>query len=483
MLEKLYIAREALQVHKSVITTATYKQQAKVDDQRFRLTFYQALSSLIKKHPALCCYFTGQDVAHPTFRRLGSICLTDVLEITSLTSGQTLAQKLQQLHDQPRNMDGKPLWKLVVVKEESPSTDTEVQNKLHTIFVYHHAIGDGLSGVAFQKTLFRELQDIDKPEGLGSGAPPTITTAPDIRLLEPVEKLTPLPLSWSFLLHQVLQEYGPSWLSGSKEDPSWTGAALPPSPADKSTQYISRLRIATIPASDLSLLLTACKPHSVTLISLLTASIVSSLSTALPSAASFRGTTPYTLRRVSKTSMDAMTNQTTAFETSYDSTLLARFRSGTASTDSTTHREALWATASFFQAQLSAELAKNGRDTLAGLLPYVSDSVAFYRKKFGRPRETTFEVSNVGAVQMGIGRVGSMGSSGARKLEALGWEVQSLTFSQGAQPVGAAFSVNVASVPGGPLRLAVSWQEGVIEENIIDEVVRDFEKLSQLVAD
>jgi hypothetical protein len=213
-------------------------------------------------------------------------------------------------------------------------------------------------------------------------------------------------------------------------------------------------------------LLEESKKHSVTLTSILTAALVSALADALPEAPRFLGMTPYTLRRVTGTSMNDMVNQTSAFETSYQADFLDRIRKASNAIE---RIESLWNTARYFHAQMQDELARCPRDNLVGLLPYVSDYVKYYQKKIGKAREATWELSN-----LGILRTTQESLPGS-------WRLENMTFTQGAQPVGPAFAVNCVSVQGGPLTMAITWQDSVVPGNIIDILVHDFTDLPRLL--
>ena len=463
MLEKLYTARQVLGIYNSVIVTATYKFQSKLSDTSLYSLFGATVSGLIHRHPSLCCTFEGERTLEPKFKGLRTIEVNDVLQIVDLEEGEGLAQKLQELHDQQWSVDEKPLWKLLVMKEErqiasEPSIGSEL---LYIAFVYHHVIGDGLSGAAFHRSLLRELRNVEHT-GQDLQVPKAINTPVSINLIDPVEKLVTLPLSWLFLIKQAAQEYAPQWLTGAPS-PLWAG--LPVQTLDE-CPFRSRVRIISIEADKVQSLLKEGKKHNVTLTSLLTAAIVSSLAVALPEASRFVGMTPYTLRRVTGTSMDDMVNQTSSLVTSYVDDFLDCFRKHSNVRERV---ENFWNAATYFHAQMQDELERCPRDNLVGLLPYVVDYVKYYQKKIGKPREVTWELSNLGVFKT------------YPELLSESWKLENMTFTQGAQPVASAFSVNCASVQDGPLTIAITWQESIVHEGIIDALAHDFTTLPLLV--
>lgn len=332
------------------------------------------------------------------------------------------------------------------------------KSKIHIALVYHHVIGDGLSGIAFHQSLFRELQAMGQKGQTPQHTPVSISTPTSINLTEPIEKLIPFPLSWTFMMKKLLEEYAPHWLIGS---PTTFWAGLPAKRLDE-LPYRTRVRLVNIQPDNLDRLIQAGRQHGVSLTSLLTATIVSALANKLPAASSFVGLTPYTLRRVTGTPVDEMVDQSTGFETPYPVDILDNIRESSSAAE---RLESLWATAIYFHKQMHSELAKCPKDNLVGLLPYVIDSVAFYRKKFGKAREATFELSNLGVFKPTPG------------LPSKTWTLDSMTFTQGAQPLGTAFTVNCVSVQDKSITLAITWQDRIVNEDVIDAVARGFTEL------
>lgn len=517
MLEKLYTARQVLGIYNSVIVTATYTIPSIHTKNDIYSMISGTIPALLWRHPALCSYVEGQATSSPIFRRVDTVRVSDVLQVLDLEieKDELLVRKLEELHDQPWLLDAKPLWKLVVLREPPPpnSASRTSEQQLHIAFIYHHVIGDGLSGLAFHKSLLNELSRsmLSSPAADPSPIPSVITVPNAIKLIEPIESLIPFPVSWSFLAKQILNEYAPRWLVGAQA-PIWAG--LPVQSPDKLPSR-SRLRVVSIPAHEVAVLLEECRKQGVTLTCLLTASVVGALgSTWLdpgPEAVmelrlgierqldlgkeieieidvprlALKGITPYSLRRASGTSNDEIANQISAFSTDYPAALLARIRaalsspSSSPSSSSSTPDKAIfvqvmWEIARTLHAQMQTELATCPRDNVVGLLPYISDYLAFYTKKFGGKREASFEVSNLGAFE-GLGE-----GQGQRNANP-GWKLQDLIFTQGAAPTGPAININVVGIRGGPLTVAVGWQEGVVREAVVQALVRGLENLPGLL--
>lgn len=462
MLEKLYTARQVLGIYNSVVLTATYAVPPELEAYSLYSVLCAAIPGLLRRHPPLCCFVEDQRTPEPKFKRLKAVHVKDVLQVLVLEMGRSLSQELQELHDQEWLEGSKPLWKLVVMREPLIPHETDLYSQLHIAFVYHHVLGDGMSGCALHESLLQEIESIGQTSGDWLEVPTAIDVPTSPSLIEPIEKLTALPLSWPFLAKQIAKEYASRWLVAAP-GPIWAG--LPVKSLDI-CPYRSRVQLVTIPADGLVTLLEESKKHSVTLTCLLTAAIVSKLAQALPEAPSFLGITPYTLRRVTGTSMDDMVVQISSFETRYSADLLSRIRKASGPTEQLTN---LWNIAVYFRDQMQDELVRCPRDNPVGLLPYLSNYTEFYSKKFGRAREATFELSNLGVFERP-----KESSSGS-------WRLENMIFTQGAAPVGPAFVVNVASVQGGPLTIAITWQDTVVNDMLVDALGQAFAELPYLL--
>jgi hypothetical protein len=195
-----------------------------------------------------------------------------------------------------------------------------------------------------------------------------------------------------------------------------------------------------------------------------------SLALAVADAPSFVGNIPYNLRPVTGIDFATMTNQVSMMETTYSTDLLTSLRNTVISKDMSLDGHPLFLEAAKESARLRDHIANCVNDNPLGLLPYVSDHRDFYRKKLGKNRETTFEVSNVGTIQPQPQIPGS-------------WRIERAMFSQGAAVVGQGFSLNVASVQNGPTTIVFSWQRGIIEDGILRATVSDFENSVNILSE
>lgn len=445
-----------------MIVTCRYRLGKSLQSPELQDLLFVALSRVTARHAALCCSILDEETEEPAFGLLQSIDLRDVVTFIQLEGPDYLAHHLEQLHDERwTNLERLPAWKLVIFRH----ADADPGDHVDIVFVFHHGLADGLSGAAFHRSLLHELRDTTSSRQEDVDVPKVIDVSRSTQLTDPLEALVQLPLSWGFLAGQIFREYGPRRLFGSSTT-LWAGARRE---TLEKIPYRSRLRILSIPADTVEKLLNAARSEAITLTSVITATLVVVLADLLPAAERFVGTTPYTMRRVCGTSMDTIVNQTSGFETSYSKSLLAEIRTSSKSFPHSTSR--IWKVARYFHNNLKTEIGRAPKDNPVGMLPYISNYHKFCQGKLSQQREVTFEVSN-----LGLFNPANHGDN--EDQEKKSWTIEDILFSQGAQVLGSAFAVNCASVRGGSLNLAFSWQEGVVDESFIDTIVREFEHMT-----
>lgn len=92
---------------------------------------------------------------------------------------------------------------------------------------------------------------------------------------------------------------------------------------------------------------------------------------------------------------------------------------------------------------------RSERDQIVGLLRFVSDFKGYLLGRLGGVRDNTFEVTNIGVLDGGLGN----GEGKAR--------FDDMVFSSGLCTYGDPFCVSVVSVKGGRMTVGVNWVTGV----------------------
>jgi hypothetical protein len=153
---------------------------------------------------------------------------------------------------------------------------------------------------------------------------------------------------------------------------------------------------------------------------------------------------------------------TTAYTHKISPSTLSELRDGSQGPNDS----AIWDLTTKIGSELKNRLAKLPEDDILGLLAWVSDWFKRAKEMQGKPRDTTWEVSNLGSMPCRPARTGAGND---------GWKLRRSIFTQSGNAIGAAFDVNVSSVAQGPLTLTLTWQEGIVEGALMDGLAKDLD--------
>ncbi|VDB94298.1 unnamed protein product [Peniophora sp. CBMAI 1063] len=411
---------------------------------------YNALHDVIAQHPPLALGVQDESSPSVRFVRLSSFDLERLVHVEPLRDEVTRQRALNQLIEARLStrfgdLEALPLWRLVVFLPPE-AEDASAPGEVDIVLFIHHGIADGGSAVIFMQALlaaFNAAAARQPFEPLG-----TIVTPPKAALLPSIESLHALPVSFFTLLGMVWRSWFPASRAGL-----WTGK--PVFRPEDTVQ--TRHAIRVFPAETAAKLLSAARAHKVTLTPLLEALVARALFDSLPDdghAKRLAASCPINMRAF----MPDLKHTIGVFVASDEH----EFVRGGADAD-------VWKDAERLGSQLARTVAyiKQGKHVNTGLLRYMGDMRQNFEKKVGKPRDRSFEVSNTGSVD------GSGGEQGS-------WSMKQLMFTQSGSITGEALTFSVSSVRGGPMTVAVSWVEGVVDEPVVDKTL---EKLVSLVND
>ncbi|KAJ5241985.1 uncharacterized protein N7469_000312 [Penicillium citrinum] len=437
-LEKYSTARHQVGFYLNLAVAATYtlpkEYTLSIKDYVFK-----ACAAVIEEHPILSAIPAADDTQEPYFVRLPTIDLNQVVQFTQrqqkssnstltgdndLTPDLDLQAVLQSEHNKPFAAPN-PFWRLHVL------LDKEDNSRFTVALILHHALGDGTSAKSFHLSFLCALRSTSDGE-----ISHTVMT-PQVPLLPNIEDIHPMSLSFWFLAKKIFQAkiYSP-------RDPGlWTGSKilLPTS---------TRIRLVPFSKKLVGQLRSACRQESTTITALLQTVYARALFKNIPeSFTRLNCTGAFSTRRflpdiITEGSMGVFVAD---IEESYTrSTVLPR--------DSITFP---WEEARRSRKTIQAALDRQGADTGPNLLKFVND----YQKelclsKVGEDRDKSFEVSNIGAVVF----------TEDPSLPC----IQDMAFSQCASVMGNAIGVSVVTGGDGCLVLSLTWQEGVVEDDIMD---------------
>ncbi|RFU33023.1 hypothetical protein B7463_g3320, partial [Scytalidium lignicola] len=511
-LEKASTSRHSLGFYRSVANTATYSIpiSALNDENSLPTILEAALAKVILRHPNLCCGILGEDTKSPAFARLDEIDVRKRIEyekiqaITPKEYDGALMNLLAKQHSQLwPEIERLPPWKIVIFQPAKAVLD-EGKKVLDVAFFYHHGIGDGMSGVAFHLSFLPALNAVTNDlQNSISTHNPIVTIPESLTLLPSVEDHISFTTSYAYLISKMWDAFRPSWLFPDRRPAPWTGGKVT---FEGIESYKVHARLLTIPAPLLSPILNQCRKHHTTLTCLIHALTLASLAALLPSPQAIKTAIPYSLRPWSKTPRTEITVQVCNHPSHYEEETISALRKASTnpnpnstsnsssspnSTPSNDLDSQIWTIASTLKSNLSADLATIPKDNLIGVLSYVSDWHKFYSAEVGLPRKSTFEVSNVGVLKPLTSFPAPFSASAAASSPAEGeltgkneesndnpaWTISRDIFTQCASVTGEALNLAVASVIDGPLAIGITWQDGVLDEELVQDVMKRLERM------
>lgn len=407
----------------------------------------KACATVIAQHPVLSAIPAADDTQEPYFVRLPKINLDEVVRFTQREHGLPsdssasnedpspdleLEAVLQTEHNTPF-LAPNPYWRLHVL------LDKEDNRQFTAALVLHHALGDGGSAKAFHLSFLRALQ----AQTSSTGEVQHTVTSPQIPLLPNVEEIHPMPLSFWFLAKKIFQAkvYSP-------RDPAlWTGSKI-----QLPTSASTRLRLVPFSQGLVEQLRKTCRQEDTTITALLQTVYARALFKHLPDRFSrLNCTGAFSTRRFLPDIItdDSMGVFVADIEESY-------LRSDVSPPDSESFP---WEEARRSRQTIQTTLSRKGADASPNLLKFVNDyQQELCLSKVGQDRDKTFEVSNIGVVS----------SISDPELPC----IRGMAFSQCASVIGNAIGVSVVTGGDGCLVLAISWQENVVEDELMDASIK-----------
>ncbi len=391
--------------------------------------------------------------------RLDTIDLEEVTKFVTIPGDQ---QFIEDEHQKPFERLGElPLWRVVIAEHQSHAAVSSASGALGPIsadivfdvgFFYNHAIGDGLSGGAFHLDFLDALNTLGAETASSKTPLEPVIEVPKLELLPNLEKAACFPLSIKYIGWKIIKEF----ILGDKDPKRWSG---PPVMFSPETPPKTRMLTVVLPYDISAKISTRCRRNEATITPLLTVLIARRLANAYPSYSRFLGTIAIQLRRFTGVSNRQMVDQvsgvtvecSTKGEEGYISCSLVD-----------------WEVIRGCKAVIDGA-AKSPSNQVALMLKFISNFENFYWSKVGKDGTLSFEVSNIGLVD------GGLYDDGIAKLKRL-------VFSQSANVTGAPYVFSVASVKGGDMAIALTWQEGMLEEAKAKKVMEDLENELHLMA-
>ncbi|KAH7310523.1 alcohol acetyltransferase [Stachybotrys elegans] len=450
-IERFSSTRHHLGIYRCVVVTCRYHASHPLTPSRL----YAALAVLIRAHPMLRVGILNQHTSTPCFSHVPEVDLRNHLDfrpvetVASRDEYEAEVAKVQGWrHNQLwQDIETLPPWQLIVL---TPPAGMFAQHTYDLVFGYHHSLADGTGGRVFHELLLTALNQPSQPPS----SPHSLSFPTPPLLPEAQQDVIDYKSSPTFVLGAIWSSMAPAWLQPPKQ-PIWHGRHI-----DYSLPYITRVSPVDIDADTLSSLLKACRRHSTSLTGLLHALALTSLSLHLPAAdaPAFVSATPINARPYLSPSANPDLLHTlrvliSSQSHSHSSSVVAAFRDPAADLDAL-----IWSNAQRIKNELTERASTLPLDDPISLTRYISDWFAYWRKKDGQPREDSWEISNIGAIK-------EPGTDTA---------ISRILFTNGAMVAGPAIGLNVGSVAGHGLTIAISWQDAIVPDSVIQQLSSDF---------
>lgn len=409
---------------------------------------------------------TGEESNNAHWTHISKIDLRDHVSV-ELVPCETVQQYEDKVaehqgweHDQKwLDLETRPPWRITILRPSSSNEAVlkELGGQEDVFFAFHHSPMDGTSARHFHEMLLSALaahQDQEDKE-----FPTELSFSEPASLSESLETDINFTLSFGFMLGILWNHFAP-WFLKPKKQPIWTAKNI-----DFALPYKTRIKPIDIAPETLSVILGACRSHSVTLTALLHSLVLASLAKRLSSSPAespaFLSGTPISLRPyLTKKPTDQKSESTTlrglvsTCVHQFSPKAVSALRAPDADVNSL-----IWENASQVKKELAAKLALTPRDDIVTMIKYIGNWDEFWNGKDGKPRTESWEVSNIGVLKSAE--------------TASGPKATRLMFSNGAMVAGPPIGVDVASVAGSKLTVTLSWQDTIVDDELIDQLRSD----------
>jgi hypothetical protein len=454
-MEKFFIFRNQVKFYNNIEVGATYTVPRSLlkpyQEDAFKSLIFSALAETLKTQPILGVTIEDEQTMNPKWARLDRIDLRELVRIAKEEPPSASVKWIEAGHREPLDRIGElPLWRVVIAVQEAALTASETGAVTFTMaFFCHHAIADGLSAGAFNLTFLDALNHLI--DHASSIAYTPVIEVPKLSLVPNLELRTPLPLSFMFMLKQIIKNF----IYNPDDTLEWSG---PPIDVNLPRPPTPNIRSFSLPHTMVNRIISRCREEKTTMTALITMLTAIWMGTTYPKHKRFCGKVPFSLRKFSKHTPRDMGNYVSDAEVYFSSeTKPARgyISCNTSFTELTPGNDPkLWEGAR----ECKAVIVKRSSTTLnqnAGMTRFVSN----YRKLFlgwlGTKREHAFEVSNIGVLDGGL-KVGEEDKERATFDRA--------RFSTALCTYGDPYTIFIATAKNGYMTVSLGWATGVVSE-------------------
>lgn len=458
------------------IVTCRYVIPGHVDaesDERLRGSFERAIAETVLQHPVLQAGLVDEDSKRPSWIQLESIDFANHVAWQTVNASDDLQAALSgllesQIDRKFSHLETQPGWRVVILRQPGGRT-------LEAAFIWNHTVADGISGKIFHETLLQHLNSAD------GDAPPNLHNRV-LRLADTAQRFPPAPeaickypISPRFTASALWKVFKPDIIANREGTrAAWSPIRLQP--------YKTQRRAIAIDDVTLQRILCSCRTNNTTLTGLLHGIAVLSFASQLQphEAPGLVGDTALNMRPATPSAPPGypwyephktMGNILSGLEHTFDRHLVGDVRRRLASAPPTDPDRkaalapAVWSVAQAARRDIQKSLDLGTRDNMVGLMRFVPDWRAQMSEQAGKPRRTSWVVTNIGVLD------GDPEGVGAGH-----WTIERALFSLSAEASGAAIHICPISVLGKELCVDFSWQDTVVDGAVAERLASDVEE-------
>jgi len=322
------------------------------------------------------------------------------------------------------------------------------------VFVYHHVIGDGMSGLIFHKTMLQALNTCGKrddyishdklksAEFSDSDESNLIVTSAIKPVLPAVEEILSLPTTTIAALRKTLGPWIPSWLRWKLSGKRWSG-----NPYRCDMPIETRIRAINIGSSATQALVRRCRIERTTVTPFLQVVVGKVLLDVFKDAKRLRCAVAVSLRRFFPTSLrigdSAMGLWVDGFCIDYRRSEL-QGKEG---------ELIAWDTARMRRRHIEHQIVKRDTDLELADFKHIKDFREYLMGMMGKKRVNSYSITNIGVFN---GRPASGDDNGDA------WVISDVVFSQSIHVNGSAIQFCIVSTKDGGMSITLNWQNGII---------------------
>ncbi|KAJ0376294.1 hypothetical protein COL26b_005495 [Colletotrichum chrysophilum] len=434
LLERYSTVRSHLGIYNNVCVTAVYRCSYNGD---LLQALWRAVGDVVAQHPILSATPVDIDTKDPRFI---SLPITEPEQVVQLRKSQTVVtdpqfeaemqMTLEKQHNTPfeHGATPKPFWRLEVLDDRTSS------RSFVACLCFHHSLMDTKSALIFHEDLEKALDQ-------------SLTTTRSVdAMLPPLDAVYDLPVSETFV------QQASNYIEPSAR--VWSGAL-------QQLPVRSRVRLFWVSGEVAESFRKHCKGEKTSVTAGMMALMAAAFFKVIPdNYDTLQGDCAVSLRHLLP---GPINDRSTGCYVGSFSEQYSR----------SADPASMWSDARRTKATIDEVTRKRGADMPVGYLRHVADDMSGWLSgKLGKKRAAAWEISNVGVV----------GSAG--KVTETEFKMERMLFSQSASATSGAIKVSVVTGRDGQLGFAFSWQEGIVEKRLAEELVSTFrESLLALVSE